>query len=106
MTRRQRCRRIGRSATRSARLLVHGRAIAQTIELLVDLTHRVAEHLVGADVGHHSEFFVFNLGHDVLLLRDASGLRQQLYTLALLATYAERLGDGPLPAVVGLGQNI
>lgn len=84
-------------------MFVHGRAIAQTTELLVDLAHRVAKHLVGADIGYHSEFFVFNLGHDLLLLRDASGLRQQLYTLAFLATYAERLGDGLLPAVVGAG---
>ena len=36
-------------------------------------------------------------------MRDACGLRQQLYALALLAAHAERLGDGPFPAVVGAG---
>ena len=71
--------------------LVHGRAVAQAAELLVDLAHRVAEHLVGADVGHHGELPVLDLVHDVLLLRDAGGPRQELYAIALLAAHAERL---------------
>ena len=46
---------------------------------------------LGADVGRHGELPVLDLGHDVLLLCDAGGPRQELYSLALLAAHAERL---------------